>query len=364
MRVRLRFVLIVLVFVFGIAVLTVLPLIQPPEDRELRGVMHGFYQVLLEIMPTLASQADFAHPDNQEKIKQSLQKMNELSEVLKSKVDSKNRGSIQIAADYFKQHTQMITEYYNLGQAEDARWMLGASFNLCVSCHTQMPVLEMPRVDWRYDLEEGRAKTAFQWAEVQFITRRFDAALEVYDYLIRQFPDHGIDVFDLETVVLRKLVIFARIERNPQRAVDSFLKDLANQKLPSHLINNIRNWIIDFESWHREKKALHLTVEKLLLQIEEKVVPKLSDRALGMESPDLVTYLRYSGLLHEKLSKEDDEALRLRILYILARIERQLASKYLFTLYEFYFKECAESKLDHPVQKECVRELQLLTRPD
>ncbi len=324
---------------------------QDKERGQLRMLMHFFYSKIAEIRPLLVSEKKFRDPKAQKELKQALDELVRKTEgAAASETIEKAPGfriTYSILADHFK-NTQKVFEH---GETENARLRLSGTTNFCVSCHTQVP-------DKRNSFgfgggDEALDKVTFENAEFQFITRRFDHALDKFDQLVRGYPKSGLSSDELAQVYRRKIAIFARVKRDPGMALNDLKKDLENKKLPLDIQQNIKSWLAFFTAWKAETHDPANLSDEELIHYAERNVSADADRKIAPADPEMVKYLRISGLLYERLMKNPEGPRVPDMLLYLGICERNVSNIYWYSLNDIYWKECVVKFPKASVAKRC-----------
>jgi len=158
---------------------------------------------------------------------------------------------------------------------------------------------------------------------------------------------------ELGTLYNRKIALFARVRRDPKAAVENLEKDLANKKLPAEVRENIQKWISNFRAWSADTtKVDDMKIDALMGYIRASLPAKSSQSVLPSD-PELVKYLRLSGLLFEQLMKDPDGVYGQEMLYDLALFEKQTSKLYWYSLYGPYLRECVLKYPKKPFTKAC-----------
>jgi hypothetical protein len=219
-----------------------------------------------------------------------------------------------------------------------ARMRLNGLGNMCAACHMQAPKISNFTA-YRF-IEKAADEASFNNAEFMFIVRRYDEALASFDKLIRGFPKTAITSDQLDLAAQRKIAIFARVFRNPKNAIASFKTDLLNTNLPTQTRRNIESWVSALEKWKLDTaNPDKMNTEELVTYVENNL-PNFALRNIAPNHPQLLNYLRLSGLLYERLFKESESPYTQRILYNLALCERSMGASYWYSISEIYLKEC------------------------
>ena len=333
------------------------PKLHPDRGENIRSIMHYFYDRLVELRPILASELEFSNPKNKKTIRLVLSEIEQRLRNGKRKKVLMGKAN-QVTVELFQQHIAETRESFDLGEITRAYQGVRMATEFCIGCHTHLPQQGMPQLDWKKDILVRDPKNVRHTADFYFITRRYDYSLNIYDYLIREFPKSVVQEVDLRDIYRHKLLIFARIKRDPLAAVKSLGKDLKNQKLPVGVRHEVEVWKKSFAEWVAEKKK---GLAPKGSQQRRKYVDRLLNKVKSYRGPSdsqpyLVPLLKSSGLLYEELFRSSKEVDKARNLYYLGKIERILGQSSFTLLGDLYLKECVRTAPDSKWAPRCLQE--------
>ncbi|MCB0386290.1 MAG: hypothetical protein KDD43_12930 [Bdellovibrionales bacterium] len=320
------------------------PKLRPGGGDDIRAIMHFFYEKLIELRPTLSSELEFSDKKNRKTIRLVLHEVESRLKNPKSQEAMIGEGH-QATVELFRQHIADTRESFELGEITRAYQGVRMATDFCIGCHTHLPQEGMPQLDWKKDVLARDPVDVRRTADFYYVTRRYDYSLNIYDYLIREFPKSVLEESDLRNIYRRKMLVYARVKRDPEGAVKNLTEDLKNKKLPVGVVREVEAWKKSFAAWQAEEKkspapkgAQEVTAytEKLLKDLE-------GYRGPSDSHPYLINLLKVSGFLYEELFrsfKEDDKA---RNLYHLGRVERILGQSSFAALGDLYLKECVRT---------------------
>lgn len=318
-------------------------------EIKLKMLMHTFRAEMENLRPFLVSEEKFQNPKARVKIEKSLEALQDRTQASAPQTVEANPG-FRLNFAMMSYHFKKTKQAFDFGAYELARRNLNATGTFCIGCHSQIPEAKgKTRVIWGD--EAGKGPVTMDTAEYLFVMRYFDLALKAYDELARGFPRNKMSSEQLPLLYRRKLALLARVKRSPDLALQNLRGDLENKKLPAAVAHEVRAWIESFEVWKNELVPLEsLDPSKLLVSIKDNM-PKS-----GVQMPvdsDVVRYLRFSGLLYERLFKETGASTNQELLYLLAQIEKTLGRKYWYSLHQSYWRECVISFPKSEITKLC-----------
>lgn len=307
-------------------------------DVKLKVLMHSFLTEMEKLRPYLSTQESFENPKAQKKISAAIEMLQHKATGDTPETIEKNSG-FRLNYGMLKYHLRKTKEAYGLGALELARQNLNATGAICLGCHSQLPKQEgKPVLVWA-QLDKSK-KLTLEAAEYLFVMRNFDGALAAYDELVQGFPKNKLEASRLPELYRRKLALLARVQRDPSFAVKNLTKDLSNTQLPADIREELKSWIGYFQQWQKESvNPESLSTEKLLKYVKENI-PDGVDRRIAPADPEVVRYLRLSGLIYERLLREPGTSISQELVFRLAVIEKQLSKKYWYSLHQAYLREC------------------------
>lgn len=318
-------------------------------EIKLKILMHTFRAEMERLRPFLVSEEKFQNPKARPLIEKSLAALQDRTQGSAPQTIEANPG-FRLNFAMMSYHFKKTKQAFDLGAYELARQNLNATGTFCIGCHSQMPEAKgKTRVIWGD--EGGTGPVTMDTAEYLFVMRYFDLALKAYDDLARGFPKNKMSSDQFPLLYRRKLALLARVKRSPDLALQNLRGDLENKKLPAAVVHEVKAWIESFEAWKKESSPLEsLETSKLLVYVKDNM-PKS-----GVQTPvdsDVVRYLRFSGLLYERLLKDTGALSNQETLYRLAQIEKTLSQKYWYSLHQSYWRECVISFPKSNVTKLC-----------
>lgn len=318
-------------------------------EIKLKILMHTFRAEMERLRPFLVSEEKFQNPKARPLIEKSLAALQDRTQGSAPQTIEANPG-FRLNFAMMSYHFKKTKQAFDLGAYELARQNLNATGTFCIGCHSQMPEAKgKTRVIWGD--EGGTGPVTMDTAEYLFVMRYFDLALKAYDDLARGFPKNKMSSDQFPLLYRRKLALLARVKRSPDLALQNLRGDLENKKLPAAVVHEVKAWIESFEAWKKESSPLEsLETSKLLVYVKDNM-PKS-----GVQTPvdsDVVRYLRFSGLLYERLLKDTGALSNQETLYRLAQIEKTLSQKYWYSLHQSYWRECVISFPKSDVTKLC-----------
>lgn len=333
------------------------PKLRPGGGDDIRAIMHFFYERLVELRPALTSELEFSDKKNRKTIRLVL------SEV-EARLKNPNSQDVMIGeghratVELFRQHIADTRESFDLGEITRAYQGVRMATEFCISCHTHLPQKGMPKLDWKKDILARDPRDVRRTADFYYVTRRYDYSLNIYNYLIREYPKSVLQEGDLRDIYRRKMLVYARVKRDPGEAVANLAEDLKNKELPIGIVREVEAWKQSFANWQEEDKKNPVPKDaKQIAAYTDKLLKDLEGyRGPSDSHPYLVNLLKVSGYLYEELFRSYKEEDKARNLYHLGRVERILGQSSFAALGDLYLKECVRTAPQSNWAPRCLAE--------
>jgi hypothetical protein len=228
------------------------------------------------------------------------------------------------------------------GKKGYALWRLKTSANYCVSCHTRYEVA-LDFADSDVKLSE---LNPFERGEFLLASRQFARAKDAF--IAAVFDG---DLGHLKMDALRKwLIVYTRVHPDPQAAIKQLNHLRPKVKFSRYEEEEIVGWLESLRRWQNEgetKVPLFAKAENLIRQ-----ALSMNDPLLGKKGT--VELLRASAILHRLLEgpKEQVEADRPRVLYLLGLVYNELPFFFVNELPELFLEQCIR---DYPKTKDAQK---------
>lgn len=330
--------------------------LKKPETNQLMN------QMLIELSTLknyFVSQEKFTDPKNNEAISTHLKEFAKLAKEARHNPDL-TKENYKFSGEVLDEHIAEVERLFRSGNKAFARRQLASTVSVCMSCHTQIPTNNRAFVDFQ---NYKMFSSPFDQAEFLFATRAFDQAFFLYDLVIDGYPANKTSLDQVEGSLDRQLAYFSRIKRNPKDAVAKLKLHQKNKQLPGFLKANLKTWIIQFENWDKQVTPdPKIASDKEILDFAKKVIEtKWTSSAMQANNPDLIPYLRVSGILYEYLHLHPTAAATPDILYWLAVCERSIDDSFFYSLADLYLKECVLKFPTSPIATSCYKEYEIET---
>ncbi len=352
MGIRLR------VFVLGILLTSIFSSSVFAEDKAqtqppTKEIMHQFLAQLGELKKFLVSKDKFTDPKNTMEISSRLKEFAEVAK--KTQHDPMlNQENFKFSRQILEEHIVDTERVFRLGNKAYARWQLNSTISLCMSCHSQMPASNRTFEDFQ---SLKIFSSEFDQAEFLFATRKFDQAFNLYNQIVSGFPKNNARIEQVESSLEREVAYFSRIRRDPTAAIAQMKKHQKAKELPEHLQRNISAWISQFTAWSKQKPFdAKAATEKQIIDFAKQNIELKSTTTSNASNPNLVNYLRVSGILFEYLQSHPLSKATPEVLYWLSICERSISSNFFYSLADLYLRECIVRYPGDAIAKKCFKE--------
>jgi hypothetical protein len=325
--------------------------------------MFRFLAGMQALTPLALSDRSFSASGNEAEIQRLLDAMARDSEAL-AHARSLAPAGYSVSSKVLREHVQRSAGMFRAGHRGYARWMVNATLEGCIGCHAQLPPTRSAAV--RIAPQE-LAGEAIDRADLLFATRQFDAALALYDGIIRAAPAAGAGPGDAvsgrtpaERALLRKLAIWLRIKRDPSGAAASLEQDLAAKALARPEQEQVQAWIASLKAPELRPGFDPATVRFDALRTYARAVLAAELGAASvMEAPARAAgYLVLSGVLYEFLARNPAASEAGEALLWLSKCDRTLGGDFFFSLGDLYLEECVRRAPRTPIARRCAAEFE------
>ncbi len=333
---------------------------QESTPATVQPTMQKIFSNMQDLMPYMVSEERFLDPENEGYISEKLKQSAVLVKNAKH-ASQLNSPTLKISREVLEDHFSEVERVFRVGNKSFARSQLSSTVPICMSCHTQSPSASR---HWELaDLLKGTSNE-FEKAELLFMGRDFNSALELYNEVILGFPENDFSLIDVEKSLERKVVIYARVKRDFDGGIKDLEGDLNNNKnLPEYLTNSIKAWVSSFQIQEKQGYPDPVTSDDSAIEqyVEREMKEGLSGDNFDASNPGLVRNLTVSGVLYEYLNTHPQTTLEPEILNWLAILDNELRDTLFYSLADLYLKQCMSEFAAHPAAKKCYEQYKTIT---
>lgn len=321
-----------------------------PSDTELQATMQAIAQTYESFLPLVFDPEQFSTPENEEKIKQSINSLEHL--FAKAEPHFKNKPiTFHVSSLVLEDQLKGARTAFDKDLKGYARQKLVGVAGVCSSCHIQ----DKRSKHLFSNLHRDRFPNDFAYAEFLYLTRDYAKASEFYESFI---PKANLvrDEENIRIALERILMIHAQLLKDPQKAYDKLSHWYGKQPLPPTVRQDLSQWMEGLKEYIKESgidednidyTQLDQYMSKHYVAIENQPVPMLADEK------EKIFYLMLRGSLHDYLNDNPPESQVPVVLYWLAVCDRTLSYNFDFSLADWYLKECILEYPNSPFAKKC-----------
>ena len=321
-------------------------------DTVVRQKMNNISGTIRELGPYIASESEFTNEKNKKRILKSLNDLTDLFKNLKTHPVILTQG-LSLNQVIMTEQLQQTVGLYNNNKRSQARAKFTAALNLCISCHTQSPGQELPKLFQDKDIAKMKLNL-FEKAELYFISRDYEKALSLYDQFLMNSKKTDDDEFVFKALE-RELIYFVRIKRSFSEGKSQFEKYLKAKIFNEKISEEVAEWSRTLGGkslW--ENYNPEATKED---QMEKFMKGFISDEEEGpiftVTNSSEVYDLNLSTILLDYYNAHPETKLGGRILYWLAILDKRINDDLFFSTGDFYLISCMEKYSKDPVASEC-----------
>jgi hypothetical protein len=334
------------------------------EEVQLKALMHYFNGSLSELKPYMTSFEAFQDPKNKQIIAKELKDLEKKISQTQPQQISDSAG-FNLSYNLMARHLRDTIKLFESKIYVQAWEKMNATTSFCISCHTRLPEkVDLQTSQLIKEKAEVFEKNSIQDAEFYFLSHQYSRALDIYNEKIKNFDQSKSNSEDLKKIYERKITFYARVIRDPKAAIASLQQDGKNKNLPTEYFNHLKTWIKGFKAIEKEqKKNLTNLTDSLLVDYAKKILEKnTSASKINITDPQTLPLLHISGLLYERLFKNQNSEQVPEMLFLLAKTEKQLASIRVYSLSDIYLSECVNKYSKSPVAKKCFQDYEVSMR--
>jgi hypothetical protein len=325
-----------------------------PVRSQTKNSMNEFLQHLTKLKKYLVSDEAFQNPKNTSEISSELKAFSEA--VTKTKHDPVLiQENFKFSREILEDHIAETERVFRLGKKSYARWMLGSTLGLCMSCHTQMPT---PGFSFDAFTNSKFFTSDFDQAEFLFAIKDFDKAATIYRRIVANFPTNNISSQQLEKCVRRPLIYRLRVRRDRQGAKNLINEFLNNKKLPEFVERDLKVWNEQLTKWEKRKlpNPASASSREIKQFAEKNLSLEANESSMDSLEPKFISNYIVSGILYEYLQKHPGSDATPDVLYWLAVVDREISHSFFYSLADMYLKECMLRFPQSPIAIRCYKE--------
>jgi hypothetical protein len=307
---------------------------QAANDPATKPIMDAIFASLTKVLPISLDGEAFEKESNRAQVSAALKELSDNAGVLEAHGRSKDK-SFEFVAKSMANDARDIWRWYSRGSWGEARYLLHNLTENCISCHAKLPAtVKFPPAEAFFRNAEIAKLPAIERAQLLMATRQFDAAIQVYEELIRspQTRPAELVMMDAFTDYLKLCI---RVKEDMKRPIP-VLEFMANRKDLPHFVDlQLSDWISSLRSFAQRPpvKGSDLVIGRSLITAAQKRMEFKVDRS------GLVDYIVASKYLNRFVASHDKPSAQLAEAYWLLGItESMIGRSYWLSQTEFYLE--------------------------
>ena len=328
------------------------------DSSNIKLGMRDAYIAARQLFVYVWDEKAFNNSDNKAEISKLLERISLDFHEIESSADSKTADepgfSIILAAQ--RDMLRDIDSRFREGKTEYARWRLQGVLENCSTCHSRLPVqMDFAQVDSTLEANDNQQR--LRNAQMLFSSRQFELASSEFLYLARSLSKES-DTSILALNSLKQwLLIQVRVKSNwsdSAKIVRSLVRQGGFSSQQRELLQLWADELDALENIDDKSRAqdVFVRVKNLLEPVEEV-------ESIFEQEKFLVNTLRASGILHEQLLEELDEADRAQALYLLGLSYSKTPIRALSSFSRLYLERCIR---EHSGSEEARKAYQLYSK--
>ena len=321
-------------------------------DTAVRHRMNTISGTIRELGPYIASEQEFVKEKNKQYIQKHLSELTDLFKNLKAHPVIATPG-LSMNQAVMTEQLQQTVNLFKSDKRSQARAKFTAALNLCVGCHTQSPGQGLSKLFQDKDIEKMKISN-YEKAELYFITRDYNKAMELYDQFLMKSKKTDDDEFIFKALE-RQLIYFVKIRKDfamGKAQFDKYLKaNIFNEKITEEVSEWSRTlakkplWE-NFSPENAKEEEMEKFMKGFIADDEEGPI-------FTVTNSSEVYDLNLSSILLDYYNAHPDSKLGGRILYWLAILDKRINDELFFSVGDFYLLACMEKYSKDPVASEC-----------
>ncbi|KPJ92168.1 MAG: hypothetical protein AMJ53_09895 [Gammaproteobacteria bacterium SG8_11] len=323
------------------------------DQMALNATMTQIGNTITDLFPIFLNEISFNNPENEQTINDGVERIVSSIKTAEAHFNQRSKPS-QISYDVLYENLQETQRAMQAGNKHYAQNLLIEVVSICTSCHTQD--------DKQRTLFRGKGRQAFtsdfEYAEFNFLTRNYEAAIEYYDRYLKS-PYSLKPERIIFTSAKKLLTIYTQVLNEPGRGAAHFKKLLKSDYLTPLVEKNVKEWIKGLEELqaNQASEVKEVTFEELDKYVHQYLGPLDSPgSAIVPTKKQKVYHLWLQGQLYRYFSSNPSVETVPLLLYWLSINDRATNYSFYYSLADLYLKECMLKHTQHYMAKQCFDE--------
>ena len=298
-----------------------------------RKKMNSISGIVRDLGLFIASEPEFVNPSNKLIIQQKLEELSNLFKNLKVHPVVDSQGLSLNRAVMSDQLDQTVSLFKN-DRKSFARAKLNSALNLCISCHTQSPGTlnkEKDKIFADKDIEKLKISD-YERAELYFITRDFEKAIQLYDKFLKASKKTDDDEY-IYKALERQLIYFVKLRKSFPLAKSRFETYLKDKIFNAKINQEVADWVktLSGKSLWDQYDPIKTKEEDMEKFMKTFIVDDEEGPIFFATNSSEVYDLNLSSILIDYYNAHPETKLGATILYCLATLDKLLNDTLFFS---------------------------------
>jgi tetratricopeptide (TPR) repeat protein len=328
---------------------------QKTSTQAIRKEMNSISGLVREMGPFIASEQEFVKDSNKNIIQKTLEELAKSFKSIKTHPVIDFQG-LSINRVVMAEQLEQTVSLFKGNKKPMARAKLNAALNLCVSCHSQSPGTinnEATKIFADKDIEKLKLND-FEKAEIYFVTRDFDTAVNLYDKFLNNSSKKDDDEFIFQALE-KELIYFVKFKKSFPLAREHFEAFIKEKKFNDHINQELSDWVkaLSGKNLWEQFDPTKVKEDEMQKFMSGFIADDEEGPIFSATNSSEVYDLNLSYILLDYYNAHPETKLGARILYWLAVLDKRTNDDLFFSLGDYYLLACMEKYSKDPVAKEC-----------
>jgi len=339
-----------LFFALSLAMAGISPKAHSENAKSVNISMVKIAEIMSRLLPLTLDKNKFKEKKLQSPIKNDLDNLSTTFSQVKNHF-SKGIVNYKLASGLIDQYIKDAKLAFTQGHTAYSRKLIQSVGALCVSCHGQ----DAKSVKLFHRVDRSHFSSHFDFAEFNFMTRRWSAALRLYENFINTFnQSKNKDL--LLTALKREIYIYTMILKDDRALINKLTRHAKNKLFGPLILERIKNWKASLEEIEKSPIKGKLSLSKIN-QFTKGLFIGNDSKLFALNGYDNeLKFLRLNRLLNDYLKTSPPSKELPRILLLLSRCHKALNFSLYYSLSDQYLKECMTKYPHAPSAKNCYQE--------
>lgn len=323
----------------------------------IQASMQNMKMTMESLLPFVVDRQAFESPANNKRIKEDLQRLNEISrQVNHAEFKTKVDPSFGFLSQGFREEIQNASAAFNEDKYDYARYSMINLTAYCIECHTRTasgPAFQAP--DLGSTLQRLRP---LERGEYLLAIRQFDSALADFMKTLEVGQNEKFNFYDYDRALKYSLAITVKFQRDPvktEKVIDQVLK---SEHLPFFIRQASDSWKTSVSDWKREKRPKNPKVADRIAHAEKLVQKGRAAQQAQTDRSGDIDLLRGLSELHQILWENLSQAQLGKVLFLTGQAYEAVRDTTMTSLHENYFETCVRRVPHSTWSRSCYKSLE------